>query len=288
MNKTYPPSELKRDLCLSAAAPSHSPLTSDNADVDGNARRLNEYKAGRSPTNILHERRRTFQPGLSWLGDDEFESAGLASKLARHHTRPTVARDLPIHIDSKRNRDDLEKLSRPHRRNGPKKRVQVETLRNAENSASQPKRPKRDTVRAPRQKQADPPKPKAVKLDAPKPSQQTPKRPPTPKAPVHLESTNFATLFAAPAFLSDAPSSTVTKTTTTDAASRRIQFALELHGGDYSKLVPNSLVTSQGDPLVYAASTMARRRDLGPNGRLNALEIVRGMVGRSSGSQPTV
>ena len=57
------------------------------------------------------------------------------------------------------------------------------------------------------------------------------------------------------------------KPTPTDNASRRVQLALEYQGGDYSRLVSNTLVTSQGNPLVYAERTMARRRELGPNGR---------------------
>jgi hypothetical protein len=164
-------------------------------------------------------------------------------------------------------------------------KARVKGLENVKQKASQRKRtPARDL----RPKQADPPK--TVDLVAPKASQKTIDPPPTPKTSVHLDfgSTDFTSLFAASDSLSDAPSSTGTKTTTTDAASRRVQLALELHGGDYSKLIPNGLVNSQGDPLVYATSTMARRKDLGPNGRNNALEIVRGMIGKSLGSQPTL
>jgi len=67
-----------------------------------------------------------------------------------------------------------------------------------------------------------------------------------------------------------------------------VQLALENQGGDYSKLIPKPFATGRVDALTYAASTIARRRDLGPNGRNNALEIVRGMVGKSLGSRPTL
>ncbi|KAF9647437.1 hypothetical protein BDM02DRAFT_2676955 [Thelephora ganbajun] len=112
---------------------------------------------------------------------------------------------------------------------------------------------------------------------------------PAPQTIVHveLESTDFASLFGASPSLSASPSTASLKTTPTDAASRRVQLILEYQGGDYSKLVPNSLVTSQGSPLVYAESTMARRRELGPNRRNDALGIVRGMIDKSQGSQPT-
>jgi len=117
----------------------------------------------------------------------------------------------------------------------------------------------------------------------------TPKSSPVPQTPVHvnLKSTDFTSLFGASPSLSGAPSLASMKTAPTDNASRRVQLALEYQGGDYSKLVSNTLVTSQGNPLVYAERTMARRRELGPNGRNGALGIVRGMIGRSQDSQPT-
>jgi len=114
----------------------------------------------------------------------------------------------------------------------------------------------------------------------------------TSKTPAHtahidLKSTDFTSLFGASPSPSVAPSSMSTKTTPVNDTSRRVQLIFESRGGDYSRLISGPLVTSQGDPSVYAERAMARRRELGSNERNRALEIIRGMIGRSQGSQPT-
>ena len=168
-------------------------------------------------------------------------------------------------------RRDANRHGNPASRSGKndeKPRTRVKALHNGDKKAS---RPKRDT---PQKSQ-----PKQVVLE---PS-------PTPKPPAHvdIESTDFTSLFGGSPSLSVASSPSNMKTTPTDDASRRVQLALEYHGGDYSRLVSSSLVTSQGSPLAYAESAMARRRGLGSNRRNGALAIVQGMVIKSPGSQPT-
>jgi len=78
-----------------------------------------------------------------------------------------------------------------------------------------------------------------------------------------------------------------TELTPADNASSRAQLTLEQHGGDYSNLVSGSLVTSQGSPIVYAKSTMGRRRDLGADKRDAALGIIQGMIDKPQDSRPT-
>lgn len=171
----------------------------------------------------------------------------------------------------------------------------VKASDDAKSDGSQPKRD--SPARKPRRKQEHPPKagnPETANLN-PKVHEQAPtsrptlKPSPAPQTPIRVDfgSTDFTSLFGVSASLSDVPPSTITKTIAADAVSRRAQLALEYHGGDYSKLVPNTFATGPGDPLVYAASTLARRRDIGPNRRSNALEIIRGMVEKSLGPQPT-
>lgn len=220
------------------------------------------------------ERTRTFQPGLSWLGDDEFESTGLAFRLSRHLMRPETI-------------NEPTSGSRP-RRNGENTRTRVKPSENTK--AATTSKHKRDSTQNRRPERVDRPKAKAVKLGVSK-EPITPRptsRPPAPQTPSHVdfESTDLTSLFGV-STLPIVPPSTTTRITPTDAASRYVQLALEYRGGDYSRLVPNTLVSSEGDPLIYAANTMARMRDLGPNRRSNALEIVRGMVGNSQVSQPT-
>jgi hypothetical protein len=60
-------------------------VTNNEASVNKYAKRLSEYKTGQSPVMAYPERTWSFQPGLSWLGDVEFESTGLAFRLACHH-----------------------------------------------------------------------------------------------------------------------------------------------------------------------------------------------------------
>lgn len=178
------------------------------------------------------------------------------------------------------------------RRNDGTTRTRVKVSDDARKNVSHPKR---GPAQNSRPKHADPPEaatPKTVNPGVPKgtvTSHQTLKLSPAPQMPTHIDfgSTDFTSLFGPSSSFSDTPSSTSIKTTAANAVSRRVQLTLEHHGGDYSKLISSSLATSHGDPLVYAASTMARRRDLGPNGRNGALEIVRGMIGKSVGSQPT-
>jgi len=152
------------------------------------------------------------------------------------------------------------------RESNEKTRMRAETSNDANREAS---KPKKYTVQEYRSKRIP-----------------TPKRSPAPSQ-FKLKSTNFTSLFAAPPSLSATRSSTSTKTTPTGNATCRLQRALEYHGGDYSKLASSSLVTSQGDPVVYAEGTMVRRRDLGPNRRGGALGIIRGMIGKSRGSRLT-
>ena len=247
----------------SAAPP--NPTVADKATIIY-ARRLNKFKVGQSPATVYPERTRSSQPGLSWLGDDEFESTGLAFKLARLHIQREAAR-------KPTGRSEPPKRANKHGNPGPdigknveKSRTRVKTSDSSDRKTS---RPKKNTPQKSRPKQADL-KPSLV---------------PQPPAHVDIKSTDFASLFGASPSLS-APSSTNTKTTPADDTSRRVQLALEYRGGDYSRLVSSSLVTSQGSPLAYAKSAMVRRRELGSNRRDGALAIVRGMINKSPGSQP--
>ena len=224
------------------------------------------YDPGQSPATIYPERARSSQPGLSWLGDDEFESTGLAFRLAR--LQRVVAEKPTGHSGPRRDASRHENPSSRTGKNDEKPGTRVKVSNNGDKKAS---RPKRDTPRESQPKQA-----------VLKPS-------PIPKPPAHvdIESTDFTSLFGASPSLPAALSPSNTRTTPTDDASRRVQLALEYRGGDYSRLVSSSLVTSQGSPLTYAESAMARRRGLGSNRRNDALAIVQGMVVRSPSSQPT-
>ena len=64
------------------------------------------------------------------------------------------------------------------------------------------------------------------------------------------------------------------------AKARRIQLALERMGGDYSRLLPKAVEGREDNPVNRAQSAMARRRDIGINRRLGALNIVVNMVGK--------
>jgi len=293
------PSELTHDLYLFAAGLPSKENTSRRAETstetsgtatttpsdstttfngDKYVRRLNEYKAGQSPTTFHPSRTRTFQPGLSWLGDDEFESTGLAFKLARHHMQRVAAgKKSNPGWDESANRN--ANPGSGHRRNDQGPRIRTKTSHNAEKNTS---RPRKELTKNPRSEWA----PNTSLSTEPDTSYQTLKPSPAPLR-VDLESTDFTSLFGAPPSLSVSPSPTSTKITPADNASSRAQLALEQHGGDYSNLVSGSLVTSQGSPIVYAKSTMARRRDLGPDKRDAALGIIQGMIGKPQDSRPT-
>ena len=276
------------------AAPSDPAVFNNGAGVNGYARRLNKYKAGQSPATAYPERTRSSQPGLSWLGDDEFESTGLAFRLARHHVQRMAASKPTGGSDSNKNGNREKGPDSGPRRNNEKTRTRAQASHRADNRASHPKKDLTHKSQPRRVDAAKAETPEAVKRSVstgPAASHPTLKPSPVPQTPLHplhvdLGSTDFTSLFGTSPSLSTAPSSTSTKTTPADNVSRRVQLALEHHGGDYSKLVSGSLVTSQGDPSAYAESTMARRRDLGPNRRNSALGIVRGMIGKSQGSQP--
>ena len=241
----------------------------NRSSINKYARGLNGYKAGQSPATVYPEHARSSQPGLSWLGDDEFESTGLAFRLSHlSHLQRVAVRKPTGHSGPRR---DANRHGNPGSGTGEsneKRRTRVEAFNNGNKKAS---RPKKDT---PQESQ-----PKQAVLE---PS-------PTPRQPAHvdIESTDFTSLFGASPSLSTTPSPTSTKSNPTDDASRRVQLALEYHGGDYSKLISSSLVTSQGSPLTYAESAMGRRRGLGSNRRNGALAIVQGMIAKSQGSQPT-
>ena len=181
------------------------------------------------------------------------------------------------------------------RRNDENSRARVKGSNNVDRKAFQPKeyisrkpQPKRayatEKTEAPKTVRPG----MSTKPTTPHPTPKLSPSPQTPVNPVHidLKSVDFTSLFGVSPSISAAPS-TSTKATLTDDVSRRVQLALEYHGGDYSKLVSGSLVTSQGDPLLYAESAMARRRELGYKRRNGALRIVQGMIGKSQGSQPT-
>jgi len=245
---------------------STSASVDNKASLNQYARQLNKYKAGQSPATVYPERARSPQPGLSWLGDDEFESTGLAFRLAsleRVDVRKPTGHSNP--------RRDTNRHGNPGsgtRENDKTPRTRVKASNNGDKKAS---RPRKDRPQESQSKQA-----------VLEPS-------PTPRQPTHIdiESTDFTSLFGASPSLSTTHSSTSTKPTPTDDASRRVQLALEYHGGDYSRFISSSLVTSQGSPLAYAESAMARRRGVGSNRRNDALAIVQGMIAKSPGSQPT-
>lgn len=280
-----------------STAPPNPTVVNNGASINKYARRLNKYKAGQSPATLYPERTRSFQPGLSWLGDDEFESTGLAFRLARHNIQRIAASKPTSSFGSSKN---VNKDANPgpglRKNDGKKIQTRAKASNNADRKPSRP--PRKDITPKSRPTQVDV-MAKTETSKTVKPGVSTRSTTPnpilkpspalqTPVSPVHvdLKSTDFTSLFGASPSLSAAPS-TNTKATPTDDASRRVQLALEYHGGDYSKLVTNSLVTSQGDPLVYAENAMARRRELGSNRRNGALRIVQGMVGKSQASQPT-
>ena len=257
-------------------ATASDPTTLNNGDsIKRYANRLNKYKAGQSPTTLYPSQSRSFNPGLSWLGDDEFESTGLAFKLRR------MAVSKPSPGPNKNANWNANPKSGPQRND---RKLQTRT-RASDNAGKNATRSKNDLTRNPRSRQA----PKTVESDfstGQATSHPTLKPSPAPLR-VDLKSADFTSLFGASPSLSTSPSSTSTKSTTTDNASSRVQLALEQYGGDYSNLVSGSLVTSQGSPIVYAKSTMGRRRDLGLDKRNTALGIIRGMVNKSEDSRPT-
>lgn len=267
-----------------SSAPSDPTVVNNGTSIKKYARGLNEYKAGQSPATLYPARTRSFQPGLSWLGDDEFESTGLAFRLARHHVQRATA-SKSVGVPGPR---ENENLGSGPRRNDERTRTRVTALNNADEKAP---RPKRDPAQKPRLKQAGVVEAKVPETVEPGISTGPATSRPTLKpshTPLHVDlgSTDFTSLFGASPYLSATPVSTNTKTILADNVSRRVQLALE-HGGDYSNLVSGTLVTSQGSPITYAENTMGRRRDLGPDGRNAALKIIRGMIGRPQGSQPT-
>lgn len=287
--------EISTGTSGTTVAPSDPAVVNNGAGINKYARRLNKYKAGQSPATVYLERARSSQPGLSWLGDDEFESTGLAFRLARHQVQRMTVSKPTGGFGSSKNASGNADLGSGPRGNNEKGRTRTKASEKIDNRASQPRRDLAQKSQPRRVYAMKSEIPRIVKPSAstgpaishptlkPTPAPQTPVRP----LQVDLESTDFTSLFGASPSLSAVPSSTNTKTTPADNVSRRVQLALEHHGGDYSRLISGSLVTSQGDPSVYAESTMARRRDLGPNRRNSALGIVRGMIGKSQGSQPT-
>lgn len=261
------------------------------------ANRLNKYKAGQSPAVLHPDRKRSFQPGLSWLADDEFESTGLAFRLARHYaqrsTRQRFADRSPVNRGEDTGSDPL--------RDNRRARTAAEDSNNAEQAISRPRSNLADN-RA-RQRREHPARTHASNstrsfnetrssensrtANQPVTPRPTLERSPASQRPEHVDLglTDFTSLFGASPTSSPESPSAEKRVTPADAASRRIQLTLEYHGGDYSRLVPDPSATSWRDPSVYAAITMARRRDLGPKRRSSALNIVQGMVGKPLGSQ---
>jgi hypothetical protein len=64
------------------------------------------------------------------------------------------------------------------------------------------------------------------------------------------------------------------------AKSQRIQLVLERTGGDYSRLLPETIDGIEESPVNRARSAMARRRDIGINRRIGALRVVESVVGK--------
>ena len=257
------------------------------------ARRSSNYADRRTPGTPHHKQTRSSQPGLSWLGDDEFESTGLAFKLARHHMQRMAANKPTGDSGPSKNANKYANPGSGPRKNDGAARTWGKTSDNTNKRASQPKN---DLTRKSQPRRADTTKtttPRTVRSGVstgPATSYPTLKPFSVPETPartahINLESADFTSLFGTSPPLSAAPSSTSAKTTPTDGASRRVQLILESRGGDYSRLVSGPLVTSQGDPSVYAERAMARRRELGSNERNRALGIIRGMIGKSQGSQ---
>ena len=261
--------------------PSDPTVVANKAGMQRYARGLNKYKAGQSPTTAYPTQNWTFRPGLSWLGDDEFESTGLAFRLARHQVQRTAALKAAEGRDSKNNTN-----KNASRGPGPRK------------SDNQPRVRKKPTGRADKDTQIpQPDQVDFVKTKAPKTAQPSLSKGPVTSYPtvrpsstplrVDVNSTDFTSLFGTSPSLPTSPSSISMKRIPTDNAASRLQLALEQYGGDYSNLVSDSLVTSQGSPIAYAQSAMARRRDLGPDRRDIALGIIEGMIGKSQDSRPT-
>ena len=256
-------------------------VVTDRDGMQRYARGLNKYKAGHSPTTAFPTNKWTFQPGLSWLGHDEFESTGLAFKLARHQKQRSAALEATEGSNPQR---DANKNT--NRASGPRK------------SDYQPRARKKPAdhrdkgAQIPQLGRVDVAKTKAPTTT--KPGLSTglttshPTAEPSP-APLRVDVnlTDFTSLFgASPSLPVPSPSISV-ESTPTGSAPSRLQLTLEQYGGDYSNLVSGSLVTSQGSPITYARSTMARRRDLGPDKRGIALGIIQGMISGSEDTQRT-
>jgi len=88
---------------------------------------------------------------------------------------------------------------------------------------------------------------------------------------VNFETTDLESLFHKP---SNSASGKL------QAKAQRTQLALERMGGDYSRLLPQAVEGREDNPVTRAQSAMARRRDIGINRRLGALNIVVNMVGK--------
>ena len=273
------------------SGPSSGP--SPNSTTANHGPNFNKYPRHLNKNKDHPERIRSSQPDLSWLGDDDFESTGLAFKLARHHTQHPAANKPTGGFGSSTSPNWNANSGPGLRKNDERVRTRPATSNNADRK---PSRPKKFTFQKSQPKQADATAkaetPEAVRprvSKKPATARSTLNPTPIPQSPVRIDpqSTDIMSLFGTSPPIFVAPPSTSTETIPTDDASRRAQFALEYYGGDYSKFVSNSLVTSEDDPSVYAKSTMARRRDLGPNTKNNALGLIRGMIGKSQNLQPT-
>lgn len=96
--------------------------------------------------------------------------------------------------------------------------------------------------------------------------------PPLPPSSPHFHATNLQNLF-------DLPIKPVSDKV--QAMAQRVQLAMEHKGGDYSRLLPNS-VAGEIAPVARAQATMGRRRDVGDRRRAGALQIVETMVGKQT------
>jgi len=250
------------------------------------------------PSALDKNRANRRQTQTSWKGDEEFgKFASRKPRLsAGPYSRPTDASGTPLTITRGRKTEVDITSSMLGEGQRPASEIVVE-FDTSENPRFR-RRQARDNGRAPEGSRTQQPrsaadrKPKnsfASRKDAPRAVSSTKTEgldaevaesdkyiPRTLTAT--FEATNFGDLFGTPSAIPKvaAEPAIVDKA---QAKAHRIQVQMEHDGGDYSRLLPDTIIADQSNPLNLAKATMGRRRDLGHRPRTRALNVVEGMVG---------
>jgi hypothetical protein len=260
-----------------------------NIHVPASSNQLREV----NPPRFRTTPRRTSHQDSSWLGDRDFENSGLASRLAgKPHLQsstPSTTQPTPA-VDNNGEASNLPPstpisthsyMLRSERTTQSSISVGYHTRGDSRDNIHQTSPPgsRRITRRTPKrspdlQLRRDN-RTRSGNSDAHKFFEEDgPVLPPT---SANFEATDLDQLFAKPM-----PTPTEPASDKRQGIFGRVQLTLEHKGGDYSRLLPKTIAGDKLTPVSCAQATIARRRDVGINQRIGALQIVESMVGKQN------